>query len=229
MRYPKKASRLLAAAVAAVGLMAVLPASADADRTWVTAPGATIYSDTRTCSLGALGTIGGVVSGVQYGVTAAHCFEDGKPVFMGGLNSAQLLGHYEQSYGTDATDEDLGFSLIRLEPNIVMRAFLPDRTTIMNTAEADPYVGEEVCHYGYGTGLTCGTITAVRDHYFQADFPSKPGDSGGVVYHKTGDNRADFLGILIGRNDGGPVIESAKYMRELISSHAGGQFDWYTE
>ncbi|MFD6353691.1 trypsin-like serine protease [Nocardia tengchongensis] len=216
----------------AVGLGAAVSATATAEPPSlgkVAATGMTISTDTRTCALGAVGTIGGIVSGAQYGVTAAHCFEDGKPVYGGSKQKPWLLGHYEKAVGTDASPAELGFALIRLEPDVFMRAFLPD-DTVINTADTVPSIGQDVCHIGYGTGWNCGTVTTVADTYFKTNFPSDHGDSGGVVYHKSSGKTVDFLGILIGcTDDGQALIETATHLQSLISAHAGGQFDWYTE
>lgn len=190
----------------------------------VAAPGMTIHTGTRICALGATGYIGGA----EYGVTAAHCYEEGKTVYSAG---GRVIGHYEQAFGSDASIADMGFALIRLSPDTIMQAFLPGKIRI-NTADSAPYVGEEVCHIGTGTGHTCGHITSVGNGHFIADFPSEKGDSGGIVYHRAADNRVDFLGILIGSIEGsGALIESAQYLRDSINSHAGGSepFQWYTE
>ncbi|MCM6777686.1 S1 family peptidase [Nocardia sp. CDC159] len=185
----------------------------------IAAPGMALNTDDKRCSLGLSGHIGDI----QYGVTAGHCFQGGKAVF---AHDGFRMGVYEQGFGSDDTVEQLGFALVRYEPNVAAAATLPDRLTI-TSAEAVPAVGEEVCHIGSTTGTTCGPVTAVQNGYFVADFPSEKGDSGGIVYRRGGPGAADFLGILIGTKEGGGiVVESASYLRDTISAHTGGRFEW---
>jgi hypothetical protein len=87
----------------------------------------------------------------------------------------------------------------------------------------DPYVEQDVCHIGWAAEWTRGSITSVNGSCFVTDFATDKCDSGGIVYHRTPEGRAAFLGILIGMKEGGGIIvESANYLRDTIDANATG-------
>ncbi|MGV9676389.1 hypothetical protein ACWDSJ_14005 [Nocardia sp. NPDC003482] len=219
MHHPFRLPRLLLALAAALALAVAIPSQARAAM-GTASPGMALNTDDKRCSLGLSGFLGGV----EYGVTAGHCFEGGKDVF---AHDGSRVGVYDQGFGTDDTVGDLGFALVRYASSVTAASTLSNRLTI-TTADGTAAVGDEVCHVGSTTGITCGTVTALQNGYFVADFPSEKGDSGGIVYRRSGRDTADFLGILIGTKDGGGiVVESANYLRDTINAHAGGHFDWH--
>ncbi|RDI63768.1 hypothetical protein [Nocardia pseudobrasiliensis] len=217
MRYRVRLPSLLPTLFAALILTTALPAQAHAAAR-IAVPGMALDTDDKRCSLGLSGSVGGT----EYGVTAAHCFQDGKDVF---AHDGYRVGVYERGFGTDDTVDDLGFALVRYAPNIGSAATMANGLTI-TSADAGAAVGDQICHVGSTTGDACGTVTGVHGDYFVADFPSDKGDSGGIVYRRSGE-AADFLGILIGTEEGGGiVVETANHLRDTISAHAGGPFDW---
>ncbi|MFI5778745.1 S1 family peptidase [Nocardia sp. NPDC051570] len=218
MQHRFRLPSLLSTVAAALAMVTSIPVQAHAAPGFAV-PGMALSTDEKRCSLGLSGYIGGA----EYGVTAGHCFEDGKDVY---AHDGFRMGAYEQGFGSDDTVGDLGFALVRYAPNIASVGTLTNHLTI-TSADATPATGEEVCHIGSTTGDTCGTVTAVQDEYFVADFPSEKGDSGGIVYRRTSGGTADFLGILIGAKEGGGiVVESANHVRDTIGAHAGGPFQW---
>ncbi|MFQ6325821.1 trypsin-like serine protease [Nocardia sp. CWNU-33] len=221
MHYRNTLSMSVIVAALAVCLGVGFPATAQVQ---VTAyPGMTIRTADRICSVGATGHMGSA----QYAVTAAHCFQQGARVYDA---NGGLVGWFEQSYGDDSTVANLGFALIRLANNVGISASLG--TFGIQSTYTEPFVGEGVCHVGWATTWTCGTITSIGDHYFITDFNADRGDSGGIVYNQTPEGRAAFLGILIGgRESGGVVVETANYLRDTIDAHAVGydSFRWYIE
>ncbi|MFQ6392208.1 trypsin-like serine protease [Nocardia sp. KC 131] len=221
MRYRNRLAMLITAAVLTVSFGAGSPATAQSQLTAY--PGMTIRTTDRICSVGATGHMGSA----QYAVTAAHCFQQGERVFD---KNGGFIGWFEQSYGDDSTVANLGFALIRLANNVGLSASLG--TFGIQSTSTDPFVGEGVCHVGWATTWSCGTITELGESYFVTDLSADRGDSGGIVYNQTSEGRAAFLGILIGgRESGGVIVETASYLRNTIDAHATGtdHFRWYIE
>lgn len=113
-------------------------------------------------------------------ITAAHCLNSEDPIYW-----TSNAGPHDPKNTGDV-------------------AVVSHRDTQIPAADTTGYVtgfGEvkdqdKVCAFGYTSGWRCGVVTDTETHngqYFTSDFPSAPGDSGGVVYRGR-----EVVGILSG-------------------------------
>lgn len=150
-------------------------------------------------------------------VTAGHCTNPSNYV----PTSTPLILQREEnrgSYDVEWHKQKITSSRPKKQSNKVA---IPAQTEI--TSVGAVVVGQEVCKYGYTTGLTCGTVaeldhiifyeneegTAVRVTHPLGLVMAEDGDSGGPVMTLTTDSA---LGIVSGRGPAGRLRNDLFYM-----------------
>ncbi|WP_075726212.1 hypothetical protein [Corynebacterium aquilae] len=77
----------------------------------------------------------------------------------------------------------------------------------------DLAAGQQVCMVGYRSGQLCGAIIATGKHIFEFEGNAIGGDSGGLVYVKTGPDTLSLVGVIHGhpvsRNNSIPQVVQA--------------------
>lgn len=217
------------ATVAALTATVALAGAGVASAAGSTHAGDAIYltgaSGTARCSLTAVAS----KEGVDYGVTAGHCF-GGNPTSIQDARGNVIANQDDIKAGKAMLDQSNGglndFAYFRLAPgtqtsNLVYSSptlgiapvdqFFADASRFFALPVGDPVpvtadmVGQPVCKDGSSTGRTCGVVlnANAKTQEIEALIPAISGDSGGVLHVAGADGKRHPVGTL---SSGSPVL-----------------------
>lgn len=179
----------ITAAMSAVG-----PVCAHADPV-VVFPGMEIHQGARLC------TLGYVDPGLRVAFSAGHCRGDG-PVLNRENRVIGNVATFRDNTPNGAfvnTDQEISdYESIVLAPDVTANNVLPGGRVLRSDPGLVVTPGEPVCHFGVGTGESCGTVEAVNNGWFTMGHGaiSQLGDSGGPVYLTNAPGPARIVGIF---------------------------------
>lgn len=185
----------VAVAVTAVALAPAGSPDARAAQTGV-APGDEIDAvgdGTQTrCTLGY--TFTDPSSSTTYGVTAGHCNENSSYVqdTATGAVGQFVLSVAEPDF---LLGDDYGLINFGTEPAV------PALNGVPITGVAMPDPGQNICHTGLSTGVTCGQMgnrLAANQYAATGNIKNAAGDSGGPVWQYNSQGSATLVGIWLG-------------------------------
>ena len=186
--------RAFGATVIAAAMPAFVPVCARADPV-VVSPGMEIHQGTRLC------TLGYVDPGMRVAFSAGHCRGDG-PVLNRENRVIGTVATFRDNTPNGAfvnTDQEISdYESIVLAPDVTANNVLPGGRVLQSDPGLVVTPGEPVCHFGVGTGESCGTVEAVNNGWFTMGHGaiSQLGDSGGPVYLTNAPGPARIVGIF---------------------------------
>ena len=190
----RSAVRAFAAAVTAGILAACFPVTATADPVLVF-PGMEIHQSGHLC------TLGFVDPGLHVAFAAGHCRGDG-PVTDKDNHVIGKVATFRDNIPNGAivgTEQQVSdYESIVLANDVTANNVLPGGRVLQSDPGLVVTPGEPVCHFGFATGETCGTVQAVNNGWFTMGngVISQKGDSGGPVYIINPTGQAMIVGIL---------------------------------
>lgn len=185
--------RAFGATVIAVAVP-VSPVRAHADPVLVF-PGMEIHQGSHLC------TLGYVDPRLRVAFSAGHCRSDG-PVLD---RDNKVIGNVATSRDNTPngafvnTDQEISdYESIVLTPEVTVNNVMPDGRMLQSDPGLVVTPGEPVCHFGVGSGESCGTVESVNNGWFTMGQGaiSRQGDSGGPVYLANGPGPARIVGIF---------------------------------
>jgi len=186
--------RAFGATVITAAMSAVGPVCARADPV-VVFPGMEIHQGARLC------TLGYVDPGLRVAFSAGHCRGDG-PVLNRENRVIGTVATFRDNTPNGAfvnTDQEISdYESIVLAPDVTANNVLPGGRVLQSDPGLVVTPGEPVCHFGVGTGESCGTVEAVNNGWFTMGHGaiSQLGDSGGPVYLTDAPGPARIVGIF---------------------------------
>lgn len=186
--------RALGATVIAVAVSAFSPVRAHADPV-VVFPGMEIHQGSHLC------TLGYVDPRLRVAFSAGHCRSDG-PVLDRDNKVIGNVATFRDNTPNGAfvnTDQEISdYESIVLTPEVTVNNVMPDGRMLQSDPGLVVTRGEPVCHFGVGSGESCGTVESVNNGWFTMGHGaiSQQGDSGGPVYLTNGPGPARIVGIF---------------------------------
>ncbi|MEB3071954.1 hypothetical protein [[Mycobacterium] vasticus] len=148
-------------------------------------------------------------------LTAGHCDLGGGAAYQNATDGTVGVGRFTHHIDEGDRGEDADIAVLGIGNYSGAESVATDTRIIgirPTASPADPgrlAIGDQLCHYGATTRLTCGPITAVLDTKVLFAAPASKGDSGGPVYYRNSDGTATPVGVAIraADDDGGTVAE----------------------
>ena len=158
-------------------------------------PGMEIHQDSVLC------TLGYVDPGTRIAYTAGHCRASGTVSDKFGTpigTQGSFRDNTPDGMTVDTNHQITDWEVIHLNQNVVINNVLPSGKALVTDPSVLPVKGMPVCHFGVGTGESCGTIESVNNGWFTManGVVSRKGDSGGPVYTPTPDGRTVLIGLF---------------------------------
>lgn len=153
-------------------------------------PGDTIVQGDETCTLGYVYRW----AGYTMGLTAGHC--------AGGSGTRvedRDAGVHGELVGASAVDRQQDWELIDFGDVLWSQRIRTTRWRMSTLGAVSP--GQEICHYGVGSGaVKCGTTLDVRGASIAVSAVGTAGDSGGPCFVLTGTDEVTAVGLWHGHD-----------------------------
>ena len=211
--------RVFAATVSGGILAACFPVMAAADPVLVF-PGMEIHQGGLSC------TLGYVDPALHVAFAAGHCRGAG-PVTDKDNHVIGNLATFRDNIPNGAivgTEQQISdYESIMLTDAVTANNILPGGRVLQSDPGLVVTPGEPVCHFGFATGETCGTVQDVNNGWFTMGngVISQKGDSGGPVYIINPIGQAMIVGILNSVWGNSPAAVSWQATSQHIRDDAG--------